>query len=233
MEILSVKNLRKKYGFKTAIQDISFSLESGKILGLMGPNGSGKTTFLKTVAGLLKPTSGEILVDNQKIGVRTKSIVSFLPDRNILPKWMNTEDAISYYSDFFDDFEKAKAYDMIEFVNLNKNRKISEMSKGMIEKLNLTLAFSRRAKLYLLDEPLGGVDPVARQRIVETIVKTYSEDSSIIVSTHLVHDIEHMFNKVCFISKGKVLLSGDAEELREKQGFSIDELYIKMYQDEE
>lgn len=233
MEILSVKNLRKKYGFKTAIQDISFSLESGKILGLMGPNGSGKTTFLKTVAGLLKPTSGEILVDNQRIGVRTKSIVSFLPDRNILPKWMNTEDAISYYSDFFDDFEKAKAYDMIEFVNLNKNRKISEMSKGMIEKLNLTLAFSRRAKLYLLDEPLGGVDPVARQRIVETIVKTYSEDSSIIVSTHLVHDIEHMFNKVCFISKGKVLLSGDAEELREKQGFSIDELYIKMYQDEE
>lgn len=231
MEILAAKNIAKQYGFKTAIKDISLSLENGKILGLMGPNGSGKTTFMKIVAGLVKPSSGTISVLKNPIGIKTKECVSFLPDKNILPKWMTADDAIFYYADFFRDFNKEKAFDMLNFVNLERTKKIREMSKGMIEKLNLTLAFSRNAKLFLLDEPLGGVDPVARKRIVETIVTTYSEDSSIIVSTHLVHDIEHMFNSVCFIHKGEVLLLGDAEQLRQETNLSIDELYIKMYQD--
>jgi ABC-2 type transport system ATP-binding protein len=229
--ILTVRNLTKDYRGKQALRGISLTLSSGSILGLMGPNGSGKTTFMKIVAGLLKATSGSVKVCGYDIGIKTKERVSFLPDRNILPKWMSADDAIHYYNDYFADFNIKKAYDMLDFMRLRKEQKVSDMSKGMVEKLNLTLAFSRNAKLFLLDEPLGGVDPVARERIVSTIVKTYSEYSSIVVSTHLVHDIENMFDTVCFIDEGNVLLSGDAEELRTQNNMSIDQLYIKMYGD--
>ena len=185
--ILSVSGLQKRYGVKTALRDVSLSIEPGRIVGLMGPNGSGKTTFMKIVAGLLRASGGQVTVCGNKIGIETKKCVSFLPDRNILPKWMKSTDAIDYYKDYFADFDKQKAYDMLDFVHLDKNVPVSAMSKGMVEKINLVLAFSRKAKLYLLDEPLGGVDPVARERIVSAIVQTYSQDSSIIVSTHLVH----------------------------------------------
>jgi len=227
--ILSLQNLCKNYGSHKALSGVTFNLPQGQIMGLMGPNGSGKTTLIKIVAGLLKPTSGDVIVCDKKVGYATKALVSFLPDRNILPKWMKACDAIDYYADYFLDFDKEKALDILDFMRLKKEQAVMTMSKGMVEKLNLTLCFSRQAKLFLLDEPLGGVDPVARERIVSTIVKTYNRNSSIIVSTHLVHDIEKLFNSVCFIDEGSIVLSGEAEQLRFQQGMSIDELYIKIF----
>ncbi|EPF25753.1 hypothetical protein HMPREF1221_01744 [Treponema socranskii subsp. paredis ATCC 35535] len=229
--ILTVENLTKRYGAKPALKNISFVLEAGRILGLMGPNGSGKTTFLKVVAGLQKANGGKVRVCGSPVGIESKKYVSFLPDRNIMPKWMTVLDAFDYYRDYFDDFDVHKALDMLDFVRLEKNVPVSQMSKGMIEKLNLTLCFSRKAKLFLLDEPLGGVDPVARERIVSAIVNTYNPSSSIIVSTHLVHDIEHMFNDVCFIGKGEIVLYEDASVLKRGRGMDIDELYIDTFKE--
>lgn len=229
--ILTVENLTKRYGAKPALKNISFVLEAGRILGLMGPNGSGKTTFLKVVAGLQKTNGGKVRVCGNPVGVESKKYVSFLPDRNIMPKRMTALDAFDYYRDYFDDFDVHKALDMLDFVRLEKNVPVSQMSKGMIEKLNLTLCFSRKAKLFLLDEPLGGVDPVARERIVSAIVNTYNPSSSIIVSTHLVHDIEHMFNDVCFIGKGEIVLYEDASVLKSGRGMDIDELYIDTFKE--
>ncbi|MGI5056913.1 ABC transporter ATP-binding protein [Treponema socranskii] len=229
--ILTVENLTKRYGAKPALKNISLVLESGRIMGLMGPNGSGKTTFLKVVAGLQKANGGKVCVCGNPVGVESKKYVSFLPDRNIMPKWMTALDAFDYYRDYFDDFDMRKASDMLDFVRLEKNIPVSQMSKGMIEKLNLTLCFSRKAKLFLLDEPLGGVDPVARERIVSAIVNTYNPSSSIIVSTHLVHDIEHMFNDVCFIGKGEIVLYEDASALKSRRSMDIDELYIDTFKE--
>ena len=229
--ILTVENLTKRYGAKPALKNISLVLESGRIMGLMGPNGSGKTTFLKVVAGLQKANGGKVCVCGNPVGIESKKYVSFLPDRNIMPKWMTALDAFDYYRDYFDDFDMRKASDMLDFVRLEKNIPVSQMSKGMIEKLNLTLCFSRKAKLFLLDEPLGGVDPVARERIVSAIVNTYNPSSSIIVSTHLVHDIEHMFNDVCFIGKGEIVLYEDASVLKSRRDMDIDELYIDTFKE--
>ena len=229
--ILTVENLTKRYGAKPALKNISLTLEAGRILGLMGPNGSGKTTFLKVVAGLQKANGGKVRVCGNPVGIESKKYVSFLPDRNIMPKRMTALDAFDYYRDYFDDFDVHKALDMLDFVRLEKNVPVSQMAKGMIEKLNLTLCFSRKAKLFLLDEPLGGVDPVARERIVSAIVNTYNPSSSIIVSTHLVHDIEHMFNDVCFIGKGEIVLYEDASVLKRGRGMDIDELYIDTFKE--
>lgn len=229
--ILYADGLQKRYGMKPALRSISLTLEPGRIMGLMGPNGSGKTTFMKVAAGLQKANGGTLRVCGNPVGIESKKSVSFLPDRNIMPRWMTAADAIDYYHDFFADFDVSKAYDMLSFVHLEKNVPVSDMSKGMVEKLNLTLCFSRKAKLYLLDEPLGGVDPVARERIVSMIAQTFNPGSSIIVSTHLVHDIERMFNDVCFISEGEVLLAGNAEQLRAERGMDIDALYIQMFRD--
>jgi len=227
--ILETKNLKKNFFTKPALRGISMKLESGRILGLMGPNGSGKTTFLKIIAGLQKPSGGTFEVSGKPAGCETKQVVSFLPDRNTLYPWMKASDAIDFYADFFADFDRLKALDMLGFMKLEKTEKVKTMSKGMIEKLNLTLAFSRRADLFLLDEPLGGVDPVSRERIVSTIIKTWTEDSAIIVSTHLVNDVEQIFNDVAFIDSGELILTGDAEELRTARGKSIDQLYLEIF----
>lgn len=229
--ILETDNLKKNFFSKQALRGVSLKLESGRILGLMGPNGSGKTTFLKLIAGLQKPTGGNFKVFGQRAGFETKKHVSFLPDRNTLYPWMSSLDAIDFYDDFFEDFDREKALDMLEFMKLKKDDRVKTMSKGMIEKLNLTLTFSRKAKLFLLDEPLGGVDPVARERIVSTIIKTWTEDSAIIISTHLVNDVEHIFNDVAFIGDGELILTGDAETLRTERGKSIDQLYIQIFGD--
>ena len=173
--ILEIKNLNKKYFTKTALEDVNLTLEKGRILGLMGPNGSGKTTLLKIIAGLQHSTSGFVQVCGHDIGLETKKLVSFLPDKNVLYPFMKSIDALNFFSNYYDDFDMKKALDMLDFMKLDKNEKVSAMSKGMIEKLNLTLAFSRNAKLFVLDEPLGGVDPVARDRIISTIIKTYNE----------------------------------------------------------
>lgn len=229
--ILETDDLRKNYFAKPALRGVSLSLESGRILGLMGPNGSGKTTFLKIIAGLQKASGGGFSVAGTPGGHRTKGLVSFLPDRNILFPWMTCLDAIGFYADFFDDFDRAKALDMLSFMKLEPTERVKSMSKGMVEKLNLTLSFSRRARLFLLDEPLGGVDPVARERIVTTIIKTWTEDSAIVVSTHLVNDVERIFNDVAMIDEGEIVLSGDAEELRQARGKSIDQIYLDTFGD--
>ena len=231
-EILRVENLSKNYLTKKALSGVSFSLESGRILGLMGPNGSGKTTLLKILAGLLQPSGGNATVCNTPIGIESKKIVSFLPDRNVMYPTMKVKDAIGFYADFFADFDRTKAYDMLQDMKLDANETVKTMSKGMVEKMNLMLTFSRNAKLYILDEPLGGVDPVARERIISTIIKTYSEDSSIIISTHLVNDVESIFDDVCFIGKGEIILQGSADELRSTRGKSIDQIYVDLFADE-
>lgn len=229
--LLNISNVTKNYGLKTALHDVTFSLEQGRILGLMGPNGSGKTTLLKILAGVQHPAAGEVTINGKRVGVDTKSMVSFLPDVNTLFSWMKADDAIDFYHDFFADFDKVKCYELLDFMKLNRTQKVRSMSKGMIEKLNLSLVFARKARLFLLDEPLGGVDPVARERIVSTIIKTYSEDSSIIISTHLVHDVETIFDDVCMINEGEIILQGSAEDLRSEHAMSIDQLYIKMFAD--
>ena len=231
-KILEINNLNKKYFSKQALEDVNLSLEKGRILGLMGPNGSGKTTLLKIIAGLQHANSGNIKICGNSIGIESKKLVSFLPDKNVLYPHMKTIDAINFYHNYFMDFDLQKALNMLDFMKLDKNEKVSAMSKGMIEKLNLVLTFSRNAKLFVLDEPLGGVDPVARERIISTIIKTYNEDSSIIISTHLVNDVENIFDDVCFIGKGKIILNGSAEDLRLEKGVSIDKLYIQTFMDE-
>ena len=231
-KILEINNLNKKYFSKQALSDVNLSLEKGRILGLMGPNGSGKTTLLKIIAGLQHANSGNVKVCEKNIGIESKKLVSFLPDKNVLYPHMKAIDAINFYHNYFMDFDLKKAIDMLDFMKLDKNEKVSAMSKGMIEKLNLILTFSRDARLFVLDEPLGGVDPVARERIISTIIKTYNEDSSIIISTHLVNDVENIFDDVCFIGKGKIILNGSAEDLRLEKGVSIDKLYIQTFMNE-
>jgi len=229
--ILKASNITKRYSNKTALDSVSLQLEKGRILGLLGPNGGGKTTFLKMVAGLIRPASGDLLIDNNEPGIYTKSIVSYLPDVNYLYRWMKIKDALEFFKDFYKDFDENKAKELLKFMKLNESQKVTTLSKGMIEKLNLSLVLSRKAKLYLLDEPLGGVDPVARDQILDAILENYSEDSSMVVSTHLVSDIERLFDDVAFISEGRIVLTGNAEELRLNRGKSIDELFREVFRE--
>ncbi len=227
--LITVSNLEKSYFNKKALDNINLEIKKGRIVGLLGPNGSGKTTFLKIAAGILRQSKGEILIDGHKPGVHTKSIVSYLPDKDYLFKWMKIKDAVDFFKDFYKDFDEKKAKELLEFMNLDANSKITALSKGMSEKLYLTLTLSRKAKVYILDEPLGGVDPTTREKILDAILNNYSEDSSMIITTHLVNDIERLFDDVAFISEGKVVLSGNAEELRHEKGMSIDELYREVF----
>ncbi|SHH57666.1 ABC transporter ATP-binding protein [Clostridium grantii] len=229
--ILETKDLTKKYGSKIAVDNLNFQLERGKILGLLGPNGSGKTTFIKMLVGLLHQDNGEILIDGKVPGVETKKTVAYLPDRNFLYKWMKIKDAIEVFSDFYEDFNIDKCKKLLEFMKLEENMKIKALSKGMTEKLLLTLVLSRDAQLYVLDEPIAGVDPVAREKILDAILNNFNEGSSMIITTHLVRDIEKLFDEVAFISEGKIFEKGDAEQLRIDKGMSIDEIYRDIFRD--
>ncbi|HHV74208.1 MAG TPA: ABC transporter ATP-binding protein [Thermoanaerobacterium sp.] len=228
--ILKTANLTKNYYSKKALKGINIELEEGKILGLLGPNGSGKTTFIKIAAGILRPTSGEILIDGQEPGIYTKSIISYLPDINYLYKWMKIRDAINFFKDFYADFDIEKSKRLLDFMMLDENDKVTSLSKGMLEKLNLTLVLSRNAKLYIFDEPLGGIDPNTREKIIDAIIDNIREDSSMIISTHLVRDIERLFDDVAFISDGEIILKGNAEELRMERNKSIDEIFREVYE---
>ena len=227
--ILESKKICKSYLNKKALRGVDLDIMSGRIVGLLGPNGSGKTTFLKIAAGILHPSKGEILIDGQIPGVYTKSIVSYLPDNEYLLKWMKVKDAVMYFKDFYSDFDEEKAKELLLFMNLDENDAVKSLSKGMKEKLKLTLVLSRKAKLYILDEPLGGVDPTAREKILNAIVNNFSKESSMIITTHLVNDIERIFDDVAFISAGEIVLKGNAEELRSDRKMSIDELYREVF----
>ena len=227
--ILKSDGLCKSYLNKKALRGVDLEIVPGRIVGLLGPNGSGKTTFLKIAAGILHASSGKVLIDGQEPGVYTKSIVSYLPDNEYLLNWMKVRDAINYFKDFYSDFDEKKAEDLLVFMDLDKNSTVKSLSKGMKEKLKLTLVLSRNAKLYILDEPLGGVDPTAREKILTAIVNNFSENSSMIITTHLVNDIERIFDDVAFISAGEIVLKGNAEELRIQREKSIDELYREVF----
>ncbi|MDD3767091.1 MAG: ABC transporter ATP-binding protein [Eubacteriales bacterium] len=228
-EILKLNSLEKRFGSNMALHNVNLSIESGKIVGLLGPNGSGKTTLLKIANGLLQPTSGEILIGGEKPGVETKSMVSYLPERTYINNWMRAKDLLDFFGDFYADFDRSKAVDMLSSLGIEPNTKLKEMSKGTKEKVQLVLVMSRQAKLYLLDEPIGGVDPAARDYILNTIISNYNENSTVIISTHLIQDVEKLFDEVIFLSKGEVLFHDSVDNVREKNGKSIDQLFREVF----
>lgn len=227
--ILECRNLTKRYGNKTALDKINFSLERGKIIGLLGPNGSGKTTLIKLLNGLLVPTEGHILVNGTAPGVETKKIVSYLPERTYLSPWMKVVDVINYFADFYEDFDKSRAYDMLQRLNINPSDRLRSMSKGTKEKVQLILVMSRRASLYCLDEPIAGVDPAARDYILSTIINNYDENATIIISTHLISDVENVLDDVVFIQNGRIRLVDSVENIRFSQGKSVDTLFREVF----
>ena len=229
MELLEIKDLDKKYDDKYALRDINLKLSSGKIIGLLGKNGAGKTTLIKLINDLLTPTNGEILVKGNKIGVETKKIISYLPERTYLNKQMKVKEVLNYFQDFYENFDIEKARRLLKDLELDENQSLSKMSKGMQEKVQLVLVMSREAYLYILDEPLGGVDPATRDYILDTILSNFNENASVIISTHLISDIERILDEVVFIDKGKIALQSNTDELRQKENASIDEIFRRMF----
>ena len=229
MELLEIKNLNKSYDNKEVLKNINLNISSGKIVGLLGKNGAGKTTLIKLINDLLVPTSGEILVNGNRIGVDSKKVISYLPEKTYLNKQMKVSEVIDYFKDFYDDFDEIKSKKLLKDLDLNIDFKLSKMSKGMQEKVQLVLVMSRNADLYILDEPLGGVDPATRDYILDTILSSFNENASIIISTHLISDIERILDEVIFIDKGKIILQSDADKLRNKEGYSIDEIFRRMF----
>ncbi len=229
MELLEIKNLSKSFDDKKILDDINIKIPKGKIVGLLGKNGAGKTTLIKLINDLLTPTSGEILVNGNKVGVESKKIISYLPERSYLNKQMKVSEVIEYFSLFYDNFDSDKAKKLLKDLDLDINQKLSKMSKGMQEKVGLVLVMSRNASLYILDEPLGGVDPATRDYILDTILSNFNENASVIISTHLIADIERILDEVIFIDKGKVIIQSDADKLRNKEKASIDEIFRRMF----
>ena len=229
MELLECIDLCKSFDEKEVLKNINLKIPKGKIIGLLGKNGTGKTTLIKTINDLLVPTSGKVLVNGEKPGVASKEIIAYLPERTYLDKQMTIKDALKYFSEFYNNFNIEKARKLLKDLNLEENMKISKMSKGMQEKLQLVIVMSREAKLYILDEPLGGVDPATRDYILDTILSNFSEGASVIISTHLISDIERILDEVIFIDKGKIVLQSDTDELRTKEKGSIDEIFRRMF----
>lgn len=227
--ILQCNELTKKFGASAALNNINLNIAQGKLIGLLGPNGSGKTTLIKIANGLLTPTSGNILIKNTVPGYETKKIVSYLPDKNCLIDSMTVKELVEMFTDFYDDFQSQKAYAMIENLHINPNQKLKTLSKGNKEKVQLILVMSRKAELYLLDEPIGGVDPATRDYILDSIIKNYSEDATVIISTHLIVDIEKVLDEVIFIKSGSIILHEDVDSLREREGKSVDEIFREVF----
>lgn len=227
--ILECKNLVKSYGSKEALKGIDLTINKGRIVGLLGPNGSGKSTLIKLANGLLTETSGEILIAGKKPGVETKKIVSYLPERTYFNDWMKVSEIIKFFQDFYEDFNPEKAYDMLKRLNIDPKDKLKTMSKGTKEKVQLILVMSREADLYLLDEPIAGVDPAAREYILNTIINNYNENATVVISTHLISDIEQILDDVIFISYGTVALCKSVDEIREGEGKTVDALFREVF----
>ena len=227
--ILEVKKLNKTFDKKEVLKDVSFSISNGKIVGLLGKNGAGKTTLIKLINDLLTPDSGEILVSGNKIDVESKKVISYLPERTYLNKQMKVSEVIEFFKDFYDDFNENKAKKLLNDLDLVANEHLSKMSKGMQEKVQLVLVMSRNADLYILDEPLGGVDPATRDYILDTILTNFKDNASVIISTHLISDIERILDEVIFIDKGKIVLQSETDKLRNKENASIDEIFRRMF----
>lgn len=228
-EFIKIQDLNKKYGKKQVLKDVNLTLNGGQIVGLLGPNGSGKTTLIKVLNGLLKEYDGDVQIDQQAIGIHSKKIISYLPDEPYFENWMTTSDALNLFVDMYDDFDLNKALSLMERMDIEKKVKIKELSKGMKEKFQLILVMSRKAKIYILDEPLGGIDPAARELILDTILNNYAEDALVLLSTHLIADIEKIFDEVIFIKNGEIILHENSEDLRMKRQASINDIFKEEF----
>lgn len=228
-ELLKVTNLSKKYGRKLALDDINLTIESGKIIGLLGPNGSGKTTFIKLVNKLLSPTKGEILVLGEPLSYKSRSAIAYLPDKNFLNSYMTVEQIVNYYCDFFSDFREDVAYEMLKKLDINRKDKLKQLSKGNQEKVCLILTISRNASLYILDEPIAAVDPATRDYIISTIINNYNKDASVLICTHLIADIEPILDEAIFLNKGRIVLNKPVKEIKEQDGKTVDELFREVF----
>lgn len=229
MSVLRVESVAKNYGRSEALKGISFSVQPGRIVGLLGSNGSGKTTLIKIIAGLIHDYTGHVSVLDMPVGVGTKSIVSYLPDHEFLPDWMRADNAVSLYADFFADFDRQRAEDMLAQMGVDRTQRIKALSKGMREKLNLALVLSRRAYLYVLDEPIAGVDPAARDYILNTILNTYDKAGAILISTHSISDVESVLDDCIMLQQGTIALAGEADAIRAEHGKSLDELFREVF----
>ena len=229
MAILECRQLTKRYSAQPALDHIDLAVQPGGIVGLLGPNGSGKTTLLKLANGLLQPDSGEILIDGKKPSKETKSIVSYLPERTYFADWMRTEQLLDLFQDFYADFDRKRAEEMLQHMNIRPKMRIKEMSKGMREKVQLILVMSRRSKLYLLDEPIGGVDPATRDYILHTIISNYDPEAAVIISTHLISDVENILDDVVFLNYGSIALHKSVDEIRAEEGKSVDAVFREVF----
>jgi ABC-2 type transport system ATP-binding protein len=229
MAIFECHNLCKSFSAVSALSDVNISIEPGRIVGLLGPNGSGKTTLIKLANGLLTPSGGHILIDGKTPGRETKAIVSYLPERTYLSTWMRVSQLINFFSDFYPDFQRAQAAQMLERLGIDTSQRIKQMSKGTREKVQLILVMSRAAKLYLLDEPIGGVDPATRDYILNTIITNYNPEASVIISTHLIADVEKVLDDVIFINRGQIALQSAVDDIRAEKGMSVDALFREVF----
>ena len=229
MPILECKQLSKSYGKAPALENVSFAIEPGRIVGLLGPNGSGKTTLIKLANGLLTPNSGEILIDGAAPGRETHAVVSYLPERTAIPIWMSAGQLMDFYQDFYRDFRRQTAEEMLRHLDIRPTQRIRQMSKGTREKVQLIMVMSRSAKLYLLDEPIGGVDPATRDYILTTIISNYNPEASVILSTHLIADVEKVLDEVVFIDKGHLVLQSSVDQIREEKCMSVDALFREVF----
>ena len=228
-EILKAEQLTKRYGGQCALDHVDLSLEKGKIVGLLGPNGSGKTTLLKIIAGLLSQSEGEVMIDGEVPGKNTKQIVAYLPDRPAFSKSMRVRDLVQKINDFYDDFDQEQAHQLFAEMAIDLEKRFKELSKGTIDKVQIILAMSRKAELYLLDEPIGGVDPAARELIIKTIINNYNPAATVVIATHLISDVEPILDDVVFLKQGHVVLHQDVEGLRAEREESVDEIFREVF----
>ena len=228
-EIVRCSNLTKRYGNLVALNRVNFTLESGKIVGLLGPNGSGKTTLIKLLNGLLTPTEGELQIVGQPVGVESKKLVAYLPDNSYLNSWMTVKQIVAYFADFYEDFRPEVAYEMLGRLDIAPDRKLKTLSKGNKEKVCLILVMSRNARLYVLDEPIAGVDPAARDYVISTIINNYNPEATVLISTHLIADIEQILDEVVFLKEGNVVLQKTVDEIRTEHEKSVDELFREVF----